>query len=136
MAKLKLSKTQAKTAQAIVNVFETGRVQGDYGQVTVLKGDTGHLTYGRAQRRLAAATWRSSSAATARPRASSPTRCCRSCRRSIGGDVSLDQNTAVRDLLRQAGSDPIMQQVQDAFFDRVYWTPPCSRPRRSSSPVH
>ena len=52
MPQPKLGKTQTKTAQAIVNVFETGRVQGDYGNVTVLAGDTGHLTYGRAQTTL------------------------------------------------------------------------------------
>jgi chitosanase len=43
---------QKATAQAIVNVFETGRVLGNYGAVTVLKGDSGHLTYGRSQTTL------------------------------------------------------------------------------------
>ena len=28
-----------------------------------------------------------------------------------------------RGLLKDAGSDPVMQEVQDAFFDRVYWDP-------------
>ena len=27
---------QKRTAQAIVNIFETGRARGDYGQVTLL----------------------------------------------------------------------------------------------------
>ena len=40
-------------AQAIVNVFETGSAHGDYGNVTVVSGDTGHLTYGRSQTTLA-----------------------------------------------------------------------------------
>ena len=52
---MSLTKTQKRTAQAIVNIFETGRVHGDYGQVTLLAGDTGHLTYGRAQTTLASA---------------------------------------------------------------------------------
>jgi len=39
--------------QAIVNVFETGRAHGDYGKVTLLSGDSGHLTYGRSQTTLA-----------------------------------------------------------------------------------
>src|SRR5215470_20029273 len=43
---------QKRTAKAIVNIFETGRVAGDYGAVTVLKGDKGHLTYGRSQTTL------------------------------------------------------------------------------------
>ena len=44
--------TQAATIKAIVNFFETGHVLGDYGQVTVLAGDTGHLTFGRSQTTL------------------------------------------------------------------------------------
>ena len=43
---------QKRTAQAIVNIFETGRVAGDYGAVTLLPGDAGHLTYGRSQTTL------------------------------------------------------------------------------------
>ena len=42
---------QKKTAQAIVNIFETGQVHGDYGKVTLLSGDSGHLTYGRSHAR-------------------------------------------------------------------------------------
>ena len=48
-----LSDLQKKTAQAIVNVFETSQVLGDYGKVTLLPGDSGHLTYGRSQTTLA-----------------------------------------------------------------------------------
>jgi chitosanase len=44
---------QKRSAEAIVNVFETGTPRGDYGQVTVVPGDTGHLTYGRSQTTLA-----------------------------------------------------------------------------------
>ena len=44
--------TQTRTIQAIVNLFETSQVRGDYGQVTVLAGDTGHLTFGRSQTTL------------------------------------------------------------------------------------
>lgn len=40
-----LTEKQKKAAQAIVNIFETGKVEGDYGKVTLLSGDPGHLTY-------------------------------------------------------------------------------------------
>src|SRR5262249_49629733 len=36
---------------------------------------------------------------------------------------SLDHESVLRQLLRDAGSDPVMHQVQDHFFDRVYWDP-------------
>ena len=42
-----------RAAQAIVNIFETGRPLGDHGQVTLLRNDSGHLTYGRSQTTLA-----------------------------------------------------------------------------------
>ncbi len=47
-----LTTTQKQTAQAIINLFETGEVLGDYGNVTVIVGDTGHLTFGRSQTTL------------------------------------------------------------------------------------
>ena len=37
----------------MVNIFETGSVQGQYGSVTLIPGDTSHLTYGRSQTTLA-----------------------------------------------------------------------------------
>ena len=36
-----LTELQKRTAQAIVNVFETGKARGDYGRVTVMRGGTG-----------------------------------------------------------------------------------------------
>ena len=34
-----LTELQKRTAQAIVNLFETGQVRGDYGKVTLIPGD-------------------------------------------------------------------------------------------------
>ena len=47
-----MNPVQKQIAEAIVNIFETGRPHGDYGAVTVLRGDSGHLTYGRSQTTL------------------------------------------------------------------------------------
>ena len=47
-----LTELQKKAAQAIVNIFETGRAEGEYGKVTLLPGDPGHLTYGKSQTTL------------------------------------------------------------------------------------
>jgi chitosanase len=43
---------QKATSAAIVNIFETGRALGNYGAIAVLKGDRGHLSYGRSQTTL------------------------------------------------------------------------------------
>ena len=39
-----LTDLQKKAAQAIVNIFETSRIRGDCGAVTLMGGDTGYLT--------------------------------------------------------------------------------------------
>lgn len=114
---------QKKTAQAIVNIFESGQPQGDYGRVTVLKGDTGHLTYGCRQTTLGSGNLallihdycdaNGLYSEDLRPFLS----------RFNLRDFSLDQNETVKSLLRQAGDDPVMRRVQDQFFDRIYWAP-------------
>ena len=115
---------QKRTAQAIVNIFETSQARGDYGKVTLLPGDSGHLTYGRSQTTLASgnlsllvkAYGEADGAQVAEP-----------LRASLGclaaRDLTLDNDRALRDLLRDAGDDPVMHDVQDRFFDRVYWSP-------------
>lgn len=119
----RLTATQKRTAQAIVNIFETGRVLGDYGRVTLLAGDTGHLTYGKAQTTLASGNLallvRSYCNAEGELAADLIPYLDALDRR----DVSLDHDENLKSILRRAGDDPIMHDVQDRFFDRVYWQP-------------
>jgi chitosanase len=118
-----ISELQKKTAQAIVNIFESGRPLGDYGCVTVLAGDTGHLTYGRSQTSLGSgnlalllhAYCEAQGAFSEALRSFLPAFDRR--------DERLDYNDKVKSLLGQAGGDPVMRSVQDEFFDRVYWAP-------------
>jgi chitosanase len=42
-----LTTVQIKSAQSILNIFETGEVRRDYGNGTVIEGDAGHLTFGK-----------------------------------------------------------------------------------------
>jgi chitosanase len=119
-----LTDLQARAAQAIVNVFETGTPQGDYGRVTLLAGDTGHLTYGRSQTTLASGNlYLLVKAYCAAAGAEYAEELAGYLARLADCDLSLDQNTSLRRLLRDAGRDPVMQAVQDGFFDRVYWAP-------------
>lgn len=119
-----LDELQTKAAQAIVVLFETGNPRGDYSAVTVIPGDTGHLTYGRLQTTLgsenlfhlidqycaAAAARLSAGLAPYLPRLKAR-------------DPTLDHDAALRTLLEDAGEDPVMHAVQDAFFDASYWRP-------------
>lgn len=111
--------------RAIVNVFESGTVRGQYDQVTLIPGDTGGLTYGRSQTTRASGNlytlvqmYCSTSGARyteqLRPYLDRLKRC----------DPSLDRDAALKQVLRQAGQqDPTMRSVQDSFFDRVYLKP-------------
>ncbi len=114
---------QKDTAQAIVNIFETGAVRGRYGEVTLIQGDTGHLTYGRSQTTLTSGNLHalisrycdaSGAKWSDRLKLHLP--------RFEHHDLSLDGDTQVHNLLRAAADDPVMRQTQDDFFDDVYWS--------------
>jgi chitosanase len=119
-----LTPTQARAAQAIVNVFETGAVLGAYGQVTLIPGDTGHLTYGRSQTTLASGNlallvqrYCTNRGARFGPRLAPYLP------RLLGRDLALDNDGLLANLLRAAADDPVMRDAQDAFFDEGYWQP-------------
>jgi chitosanase len=119
-----LTELQKKAAQAIVNVFETGRPQGKYGKVTLISGDAGHLTYGRSQTTLASGNLHLLIKAYCETEgAQYGTELSDYLERLANRDTGLDTDMRLRTLLREAGEDPIMQAVQDAFFDRVYFVP-------------
>lgn len=113
---------QAATAKAIVNVFETGEVLGDYSAVTVLPGDTGHLSYGRSQTSLASGNLallvqmycdEHGARFASRLQAWLP--------RLRERDAGLDADEKLQNVLRACADDPVMRDVQDRFFDEAYW---------------
>jgi chitosanase len=119
-----LTDLQMRTAKAIVNIFETGEVLGDYGQVTLIPGDSGHLTYGRSQTTLASGLLhdllqRYMGQAGARFGGRLQPFLPRVAQR----DFKLDLDAGFHNLLRAAADDPVMRQVQDAFFDSAFWRP-------------
>ena len=118
---------QQKTVKAIVNVFETGRAAGDYSSVTVLAGDAGHLTYGRSQSSLGSGSlYQLLRQYCAVPGAQFAAHIQPYLGRIQRRDISLDNDANLRSILRAAGSDPVMQAAQDAFFDENYFNPACA----------
>jgi len=126
-----LTPTQGLTARAIVNLFETGRVLGDYGQVTVMANDKGRLTYGRSQTSLTSGNLYELLA-----------RYCANAGARFGTRLqpwlpalqqqapSVDVDALLHNLLRACADDHVMRETQDAFFDEVYWTPALAAARR------
>lgn len=119
-----LTNIQKQTAQAIINIFETGSVIGDYASVVYVIGDPGELTYGAKQTTLASGnlyllikdyTETSGAQYGVDLKPYLPQFKAR--------DHSLNTDKFLHGLLHRAGGDPVMIDVQDAFFDRVYWEP-------------
>jgi chitosanase len=119
-----LTPTQKQTAQSIVNLFETGVVLGDYGSVTVIPGDTGHLTFGRSQTTLGSGNLLGLlQRYCANHGARFNQRLAPWLPRFGAADFNLDHELPLHNLLRATADDPIMRETQDAFFDDVYWQP-------------
>jgi chitosanase len=119
-----LGDREKKTAQAIVNIFETGRVRGDYGSVTFHPQDPGHLTYGRSQTTLASGNlYLLIKTYCDRPDAEFAASLQGYLAPLAQRDTMLDHDFELRKLLSEAARDCVMCDVQDRFFDRVYWGP-------------
>lgn len=96
---------------------------GDYGAVTVLPGDTGHLSYGRSQVTLGSGNlYRMIQLYCSTPRAAFPL-LSSYLPRMQQRDFALDTDLTLRAFLQQAGQDRVMRTVQDQFFDANYWSP-------------
>lgn len=121
-----VTQTQKQVAQAIVNVFETSKLVGDYDRVTVLAGDRGHLTYGRSQTTLASGNlFLLIKDYIEADKALFAAELSVYIDRLRDQDFTLDEDHSFRFWLAQAGQDPVMERVQDTFFDRIYWDPAC-----------
>jgi chitosanase len=119
-----LTPLQKNTAQAIVNIFETGRPFGDYTRVTVRSGDAGHLSYGRSQVSLSSGMLGEMLADyVGAPAGAYRAPLERYLPRARSRDLTLDNDLNFRSLLHLAGSDLAMRRVQDSFFDHLYWDP-------------
>jgi len=119
-----LSPEQKRLIERIVNVFETGTPDGDYGAISIHADgphDVWQITYGRSQtteygnlRELVQRYVAANGAYSA----------------DLGGyaerigSVPLTDDATFKTLLRRAGrEDPVMRQIQDAFFDDRYFRP-------------
>lgn len=121
---MKLSAKHKRLVERVVNVFETGKADGNYSAIAIFNDgphDIRQITYGRSQtteygnlrelvRKYVAAKGKYS--AKLKPFAEKV------------GSVALTDDAEFKDLLKKAGKeDVVMQQTQDAFFDERYFKP-------------
>lgn len=119
-----LTSTQVKTAKSILNIFETSEVRGDYSMVTLLEGDTGHLTFGRSQTTLGSGNlFKLLQLYCSNQGARFAARLEPYLGRLEAVDLSLDSDQKLHNILRASADDPVMRDTQDAFFDKFYWEP-------------
>jgi len=121
---INLTSTQRRVIERVVNAFETGSADGDYGAISIHKDgphDIRQITYGRSQtteygklrllvrRYVDAGGMYSPHLATFAEDV---------------GSLPLTDDVDFRALLRKAGrEDPVMRDVQDAFFEEEYFLP-------------
>jgi chitosanase len=118
-----LTHTQKKTAESIVNLFETSEVLGDYSKVTLIAGDTGHLTFGRSQTTLSSGNLYELVHRYCDNGGLFDARLTSWLPRLEARDTNLDNDVKLHNLLRASADDPVMRDSQDAFFDEFYWQP-------------
>lgn len=126
-----LSPLQVSTAHAIINVFETGIVLGRYGQVTILPGDTGRLTFGRSQTTLGSGNLgKLIDTYCKTPGARFAARLSPYLQELNDRFRGLDEDDKLHNLLRATADDPVMRTTQDTFFDRGFWQPAAAEAAR------
>ena len=121
---MNLTTQQKRICEQVINVFETGSVQGDYSSISIFPDGPGRIrqvTYGRSQtteygnldeliQMYVDANGINSSQ-------------LRPYLEKIGVTALVDDSQFKR-LLRDAGkNDPKMRQIQDTFFDKRYFQP-------------
>jgi chitosanase len=121
---MQLTPQQKRICEQVINVFETGTIQGNYAAIAIFPdGPHGirQITYGRSQtteygnleeliQMYADANGLFS--AQLRPFI------------EIIGITPLVDNHEFKQLLREAGrTDPVMRRIQDEFFDKRYFQP-------------
>jgi chitosanase len=119
-----LTATQRTLIERLINTIETGTPDGDYGNISIFADgphDIRQITYGRAQtteygnlRQLIVMYSGKDGihSKTLKPYID-----------RIGSDP-LVNDTQFKKILREAGrKDPIMREIQDQFFEKVYFAP-------------
>jgi chitosanase len=118
-----LTPQQKRICQRVVNAFETGIADGDYGNVSIYH-DGPHrirqITYGCSQTTEYGNLHELISLSVSNSGQFSKE--LKPYLNRIGNQALVDDAQFKR-LLKQAGNDSVMQQTQDAFFDTRYFQP-------------
>ena len=118
-----LTPGQKRIMERVLNVFETGSIRGDYANISIFHDGPNRIrqiTYGRSQ-----TTEYSHLNELVKMYVDGGGQFSEDLRPFLPliGNAALVDNANFKNLLRRAGTDPIMQRTQDSFFDQVYFQP-------------
>jgi chitosanase len=92
--------------------------------VTLIDGDTGHLTFGRSQTTLGSGNlFKLLELYCSNHGARFANRLKPYLERVEAVDLGLDIDQRFHNILRATADDPVMRDTQDVFFDKFYWQP-------------
>jgi len=121
---MQLTLVQKSIIERVINCFETGKPEGDYGCISIHADgphDIRQITYGRSQ-----TTEFSNLRQLVRMYVDAGGTCSvplRPYAERVGSEMLVD-DAAFKDLLRRAGrEDDIMRRIQDQFFENAYFKP-------------
>jgi chitosanase len=123
-AAVTLTAAQRQICERVLNVFETGSIQGNYAAISIFHDGPNHIrqvTYGRSQ-----TTEYGNLHELVQMYVNAGGRFSEDLREFVPliGNTALVDNSRFKNLLKQAGAeDPVMRQTQDVFFDRRYFQP-------------
>ena len=122
-----LTDRQKATIEAIVCVVESGRTD-KYNAIATIQGDTGGLSYGRHQASLNSGNlFKLVSGYCKAPGAALGEELSAYLTRLETKNQALNDDPQIKSLLRRAGLDPVMTNVQDDFFYNVFMVPALER---------
>lgn len=119
-----LNAVQQKTISAILQIFETGRYTSvSYGAVANIKGDTGSVSFGQHQASLTSGNLYLLLKRYDDAKGAYSKDLAKFLPKVKAKDRSLEKATDFINLLKQSGTDPVMQIVQDQFFYDQFMAP-------------
>jgi chitosanase len=118
-----LTPQQKRICERVINAFETGSADGDYGNISIYNDGPRRIkqiTYGRSQ---TTEYGHLSELVSMYVRAGGQLSDELKPYVNRIGKEALVNNAEFKQLLKQAAKDSVMQETQDAFFDKAYFQP-------------
>jgi len=115
---------QKRTCKAIVRIFETGRIAGNYAAISRSRTDRGGLSYGISQASLNSGNLSALIEEYIKAAGISERAKIMPYREELRTKADLlNRDPNIVRILQELAKDPLMRKCQDGFFDSRFWMP-------------